>query len=97
MISTLLVQHAASLWYPIMLAQVSEEISVAKAAELLGMTIEDYYEHRQRAIRAVMRLVNELPSGLSSLLDVMKDRPELFAPTSSASNISGTGEGSDCL
>lgn len=37
--NTLIVSRAASLWYPIMLAQERGEISEAKGAELLGMNL----------------------------------------------------------
>jgi hypothetical protein len=95
-ISTLLVTHAASLWYPIMLTQERGEISEAKAAELLGLAVEDYREKRERAIGIVMQLVNTLPSGLNSLLDVMKDKPEFFGQKFSALNSGGKADPSDC-
>jgi len=83
------VVRAASLWYPIMLTQEKGEISEAKGAELLGMNILDYRHSKEAAIRAVMRLVNELPSPLISLVEAIAARPELLGPTSSASNSNG--------
>ena len=83
------VSRAASLWYPIMLAQESGEISESKGAELLGMSILDYREHKGNAIQAVMRLVDELPSPLISLVEAIAARPELFETTVSASSSSG--------
>lgn len=73
-ISTLDVAHAGSLWYPIMLTQESGEISEAKAAELLGMTIENYRNRKQHAIATIMQLVTTLPSGLTSLVDILRDQ-----------------------
>lgn len=83
------VSRAASLWYPIMLAQERGEISESKGAELLGMNALDYREHKENAIQAVMRLINELPSPLTSLVEAIAARPELFDQTSSASSSSG--------
>ena len=97
MASSLHVVHAASLWYPIMLVQERGEISESKAAEMLGMTIENYRDKRETAINIVMQLVTTLPSGLTSLVDILKERPELFEKTSSASSSSGKGVGSDCM
>lgn len=71
-LSTVSVPHAASLWYPVMLAQQAGEISESKAAELLGMNIETYRDKKWTAIKAVMQLVNSLPSPLTSLLDIMR-------------------------
>lgn len=78
MLKSLHVVHAASLWYPIMLAQERGEISESKAAEMLGMNIEDYREKREAAIGVVMQLVMTLPTGLTSLVDILRERPELF-------------------
>jgi hypothetical protein len=83
------VSRAASLWYPIMLAQERGEISESKGAELLGMNIVDYRKHKENAIYAVMRLVSELPSPLTSLVEAIAARPELFETTASASSSSG--------
>lgn len=80
MISTLLVKNAASLWYPIMMAQMAHEISESKAAELLGIGVPRYQEERQNAIEAVMEMIHKLPSPLISLLGIMKDRPDLLTP-----------------
>ena len=91
MSSSIRVMRAASLWYPVMLAQERGEISEAKGAELLGMSILDYREHKETAIQAVMRLVSELPSPLCSLLEALQEKPELFDQTSSASTSSGKG------
>lgn len=80
MISTQLVQRAASLWYPVMLAEEADRISVSKAAELLGMTIDQYAMRKQAAIEVIETLVKSLPSPLTSLLDVMTEKPELLTP-----------------
>jgi hypothetical protein len=78
MISTLDVANAGRLWYPVMLAQESGEISESKGAELLGLSVVDYREKKQRAIQAVKTLVETLPSPLISLVDILKEQPELL-------------------
>lgn len=88
--STLNVVRAASLWYPIMLAQERGEISEARGAELLGMNMLEYREHKETAIQAVMRFISDLPSPLTSLVDALRVKPELFESTSSVSNSNGT-------
>lgn len=85
MISTLAVVHAASLWYPVMLAQERCEISETKAAELLGTSLEQYRKEKEAAIAAVMQLVSTLKSPLHSLVDAIRERPELFQPIHSGS------------
>lgn len=72
------VLRAASLWYPIMLAQERGELSEAKAAELLGVSVLDYRERKEQAISAVTNLVKSLPSPLLSLLDALREKPDLF-------------------
>jgi len=89
--NTLIVSRAASLWYPIMLAQERGEISEAKGAELLGMNLLQYREHKDTAIQAVVRLVSELPSPLISLVEAIAAKPELFEMTASASSLNGMG------
>ncbi len=79
-LSSLLVSHAASLWYPIMLAHAHDIISEAKAAELLGLRIPDYRQKLDNALGAVTNLIESLPSPLTSLLDIMRDRPDLLTP-----------------
>ncbi len=71
MLSTLKVYHGASLWYPIMLTQERGEISESKAAELLGMDIVTYRCKKDDAIKAVMHLVENLPSPFRSLMEVL--------------------------
>jgi hypothetical protein len=71
-LSTLKLTQAASLVYPIMLTQEAEEISEAKAAELLGFDIVSYREKKAEAIQAVIGMVEKLPSPLILLLDGMK-------------------------
>ena len=78
MISTLDVANAGRLWYPIMLAQEAGEISESKGAELLGLNLVDYREQKQLAIQAVRTLVEILPSPLASLLDILREQPELL-------------------
>ena len=92
MISTVGVVRAASLWYPIMLAQERGEISESKGAELLGMNLLDYRDHKETAIHAVLRLVTELPSPLTSLVEALREKPELFESTACASNLTGTAQ-----
>lgn len=87
--NSLQIANGASLWYPIMLAQESGEISEAKAAELLGMNLIEYRTHKENAILVVIRLTKELKSPLCSLLDAIVARPEWFAPTLSASGSDG--------
>lgn len=77
--NSLTLSRGASLWYPIMLAQERGEISESKGAELLGMDIITFREHKEQAIQAVMRLVNELPSPLVSLVEAITEKPELFS------------------
>lgn len=91
------VSRAASLWYPVMLAQERGKISEAKGAELLGMSILEYREAKENAIQAVMQLVKLLPSPLLSLLDGLREKPELFETTSSASNSSGKAKQSESM
>lgn len=76
--STLNVQRAASFYHPVMLAQESGEISEAKAAELLGLDVMTYREHKQQVIMQVMKLVEVSLFPLRSVLDIMKARPDLF-------------------
>lgn len=90
MMTTLHVARAASLWYPIMLAQEREEISESKGAELLGMSLLDYRAQKQIATQAVIQLVTDLPSPLTSLVDILKETPEWFESTACASNSNGT-------
>lgn len=72
-ISTLDITKAASLWYPAMLTQEMGEINESKAAELLGLNILDYRDAKHKAVRAIMYLVNNLPSGLQSLIDIIQN------------------------
>ena len=76
--NTLHVLRAGSLWYPVMLAQERGELTESKAAELLGLSLLDYRKQKEEAIEVVITLVNSLPSGLTSLLDILKDKPEWF-------------------
>jgi len=77
-ITSLGVTRAASLWYPIMLAQQAGNISESKAAELLGVGLEEYRRVQHQAILAVMDLIEDLPSPIVSLWQVIKDKPEIF-------------------
>jgi hypothetical protein len=61
-----------------MLAQEAGEISESKGAEFLGLSVVDYRERKQLAIQAVATLVARLPSPLVSLLDIIRERPELL-------------------
>lgn len=78
MTSTLDVANAGSLWYPVMLAQEAGEISEAKGADLLGLSIVDYRTKKQQAIQAVRTLVESLPSPLASLVDALRGQSELL-------------------
>jgi hypothetical protein len=78
MISTLNVANAARLWYPVMLAQEAGEISESKGAELLGLSVIEYRMKKQQAILAVKTLVEQLPSPLISLVDILREQPELL-------------------
>ena len=77
-ITSLGITRAASYWYPTMLAEAAGDISEDKAAELLGLTINEYRKRRYDAIQAVLRMIEALPSPLVSLVDVMKCAPEFF-------------------
>lgn len=77
-ISSLGITRAASYWYPTMLAQEAGEISESKAAELLGVGLEEYRMVKWKAIEAVLRLINTLPSPFVSLMEVIKNKPEFF-------------------
>ena len=61
-----------SLVYPILLAQQAGEISEAKAAELLGVTIESLRETKAAAIKAILDMLEQLPSPLTLLLEGTK-------------------------
>lgn len=73
-ITSLLITRAASYWYPTMLAEAAGKIGESKAAELLGMNIEEYRARKDSAINAVMTLIETLPSPLVSLLDIVKTK-----------------------
>lgn len=77
-ITSLGITRASSFWYPVMLAQTSDEISESKAAELLGIGLEEYRRARHQAIRAVLELIENLPSPMVSLWEVIKNKPEFF-------------------
>jgi len=77
-ISSLGITRAASYWYPTMLAEAAGEINESKAAELLGLTINEYRERRYDAIRAVRQLIENLPSPLVSIIQVVDHAPEFF-------------------
>lgn len=76
--STLNVQRAASLWYPVMLTQEAGKISEAKAAELLSLNIIEYRSHKELVMMSVMRLVEVSTSPLRSVVEIIKAKPELF-------------------
>lgn len=72
-ISSLGITRAASYWYPTMLAEAAGEIGESKAAELLGLNLEEYRQRRHDAIEAVLQLIENLPSPLVSIIQVMLD------------------------
>lgn len=74
-LSSLELCRMGSLVYPIMLTQEAGEISEAKAAEMLGLDIVTYREEKQKAVKAVLGLVSELPSPLSLLMAAMREKP----------------------
>ena len=65
----------AGLFYPIMVAQLMGEISESKASELVGMNIESYRSLKAAIARSVLRLLEELPSPLTLLLDATREKP----------------------
>lgn len=73
--SSLELCRLGSLVYPIMLAQEAGEISEAKAAELLNQDVVTYREEKHKAIQAVAKLVESLPSPLCLLVAGMKGQP----------------------
>ncbi len=77
-ISSLGITRAASYWYPTMLAEAAGEISESKAAELLGMSIVEYRNRRYDAIQAVLQLIENLPSPLVSIIQIVDHQPEFF-------------------
>jgi len=77
-ISSLGITRAASYWYPTMLAEAAGEIGEAKAAELLGMNLEEYRNRRYDAIQAVLQLIENLPSPLVSIIQAVDRQPEFF-------------------
>lgn len=77
-ISSLGITRAASYWYPTMLAEAAGEIGESKAAELLGLNLEEYRQRRYDAIQAVLQLIENLPSPLVSIIQVVDRQPEFF-------------------
>ena len=77
-ISSLGITRAASYWYPTMLAEAAGEIGESKAAELLGMSIVEYRNRRYDAIQAVLQLIENLPSPLVSIIQVVDHQPGFF-------------------
>ena len=61
--------------YPIMLAQEAGEISEAKGAELIGVDIVTYREQKSAAIKAIVQMLEQLPSPLILLLEGTKVKP----------------------
>lgn len=88
--ATTRILQAASLWYPVMLADERGHLSEAKGAELLGVPIDDYRKAKENAIAVVLRLVSELQSPLTSVVDILREKPELFDKILSPSSSSGT-------
>ena len=62
-ITSLGIIRAASYWYPTMLAEAAGEIGESKAAELLGLNIDEYRLRKYDAIEAVKDLTFEVPKG----------------------------------
>jgi len=61
--------RVAQLFYPVIITQMADEISEAKAAELLGMNIETYRETKAGIVAAIMGMIEALPSPLILLLE----------------------------
>ena len=57
-----------------MLTQEVGEISEAKAAEMLGLTLERYREVKSQAVTAIMGMIEQLQSPLILLLEGIKGR-----------------------
>jgi len=72
------ITRAASYWYPTMLAEAAGEIGESKAAELLGLNLEEYRQRRHDAIEAVKQLIENLPSPLVSIIQIVDHQPEFF-------------------
>ncbi len=77
-ITSLGITRAASYWYPTMLAEAAGEIGESKAAELLGLNIVEYRNRRFDAIQAVLQLIENLPSPLVSIIQVVDHQPGFF-------------------
>ena len=77
-ITSLGITRAASYWYPTMLAEAAGEIGESKAAELLGLNLEEYRQRRHDAIEAVKQLIENLPSPLVSIIQIVDHQPEFF-------------------
>jgi hypothetical protein len=75
---------AASLIYPIMLAQEAGEISEQKSAELLGIGLMKYRETKAQAINTILSMVKSLPSPLILLVDGMKGLQQSSTPPTNA-------------
>jgi len=61
-----------------MLAEAAGEIGESKAAELLGMNVEEYRNRRYDAIHAVLQLIENLPSPLVSIIQIVDHQPGFF-------------------
>ncbi len=94
--TTLDVQHAASFWYPVMVSQEHGSISQSKAAELLGLSQEEYVDRKLGAIEAVMAMIESLPSPLISLLDLIEARQSGQTGNGTSSNSKTARKGKSC-
>lgn len=77
-ITSLGITRAASFWYPTMLAQAEGELSESRAAELLGLNLLEYRRAKFNAIQAVQQFIENLPSPLVSLMQVVREKPEIL-------------------
>ncbi len=75
------ITQVSTLIYPIMLTQQAEEISEAKAAELIGVNIETYRQQKAQTIDAIMKMVKSLPSPLILLLEGTKAQQKSSLPS----------------
>ena len=71
-LSSLSLIRTAELIWPLMLAQEAGEISEAKVAELIGKDIVSLREIKATAIKAIVDLLESLPSPLILLLESTK-------------------------
>ncbi len=70
--STVNVVRIAALYYPVIITELTGNISESKAAELLARNIEEYRELKSQITQSVMTMIGSLPSPLILLLEDLK-------------------------